>query len=1194
MSTVLLMLLAMVASAQAFGELSLPFGLEQSVAKSRFSSLVGGIRARDIHVFVAKNISEDTPIGTVLETFKAHDPSNPMYNFSFRINRQSDPKRQFTIDQDGTLKVAHRLDREDIAVYNLIIEAYDASNNVGRQMVAVYLQDVNDNGPEPYTVPRPCIFRENTPVAELGTCEIRATDRDTWEYGPPFVMEIAPTFKYSQYLSVIYNPNGDGGNGSMTITPLQQFDREADEPGKILEIPLKLTDRAGKTNFASVHVIIGDVNDNPMHDGKMKISVNSYLGRLKRTVIGRVYVDDADDWDLADKTFSWKESKPGFELSPKGDITMEANMPPGTYTMSADVHDNARDEDAVGYVTVVVTTVPQIAFDNQGSIQLLIAEGTPLQLPEDFVRVNSNGQSMMDTLKSELASYMGGTAHIDVFSVQIGVATLQTRDVPVLNVRFDARETSYKDSSMLNGLLAAHREDLQHKLGVDIVGVGIDMCKFTTCDAGCRTTNSADYDGVVVAANATVVVGVNATSRDDCSCPVWRAPATCQHSVCHNDGICHNTNPGFFCECRNEDLKGSRCQGTTRSFGGEGFAWYKPMPACTSLNISFSFMTTQSEALLFYNGPMETGTVGTQVDYSDYLFVHLKGGRVSLEVSMNGQSKSTMEVASSALNDGTWHDVAITQNGKHVELVVDSCRYLGGGADVTSCRADLYTPDDDERLNIVTPVQIGGLAPLSGQDYPASVPRTGLNGCIRNLHVNGDQYDLATPAYEENSARGCQLWGSACDSNSVESLNHCVHGDCYADVRGSGAGVAKCICDPGYGGERCDKKLGWIQFASGGFIDYSPRIAFSEQVSDIELLFIPGRVSGEAEMAYGTDSQQSFVSNGLQSTGSGAYASAKFDIVAAGQRSQQELRINEVSLKENSSYWLQFSRNPTRSSLSIDNAYTVTNQLPVGSPFSLQANQIMLGTQGQGRGFQGCIGTYRWSKQNLPLRRTTATDEQEESIVSIANIGGVREGCDLLTTCADLPGGYCGGTFVCADFWKGPFCTCPNGANPIIGEDGQVVGCGSTLAVTKRGVSLPAIILIVVSLLLLILLVLLMVIYTRRRHTPFDAIRPEELNRDNMMTYAVEGGGEADNDQYSIDKLRKPVMALDTGMGGHPPPVYPPPRGGLAPKADDELNSKIKDLESDQNAAPYDELRIYDDERDNISVVTLESIESAQ
>lgn len=57
-----------------------------------------------------------------------------------------------------------------------------------------------------------------------------------------------------------------------------------------------------------------------MHDGHTSITVNSYMGKLDETKIGRVYVEDLDDWDLGDKTFIWKNQAPGFDVSTSGEV----------------------------------------------------------------------------------------------------------------------------------------------------------------------------------------------------------------------------------------------------------------------------------------------------------------------------------------------------------------------------------------------------------------------------------------------------------------------------------------------------------------------------------------------------------------------------------------------------------------------------------------------------------------------------------------------------------------------------------------------------------------------------------------------------------------------------------------------------------------------------------------------------------
>ena len=58
------------------------------------------------------------------------------------------------------------------------------------------------------------------------------------------------------------------------------------------------------------------------------------------TVVGRVFVEDPDDWDLPDKTFSWLEGEEyrHFELdTDTGNITMKYGTPNGSYPLKFQV-----------------------------------------------------------------------------------------------------------------------------------------------------------------------------------------------------------------------------------------------------------------------------------------------------------------------------------------------------------------------------------------------------------------------------------------------------------------------------------------------------------------------------------------------------------------------------------------------------------------------------------------------------------------------------------------------------------------------------------------------------------------------------------------------------------------------------------------------------------------------------------------
>lgn len=93
-----------------------------------------------------------------------------------------------------------------------------------------------------------------------------------------------------------------------------------------------------------------------------------------------------------------------------------------------------------------------------------------------------------------------------------------------------------------------------------------------------------------------------------------------------------------------------------------------------------------------------------------------------------------------------------------------------------------------------------------------------------------------------NSVQGCSQWGDVCGVQDGQQFCG-LHGECYAEEGTGGAGqfTAKCVCDPGWGGPRCDRKLEYMEFFANGFVQYEllPNV-FSEYETNMDLLIVPG------------------------------------------------------------------------------------------------------------------------------------------------------------------------------------------------------------------------------------------------------------------------------------------------------------------------------------------------------------------
>ena len=327
-------------------------------------------------------------------------------NITYYLDKNSQLARYLHVDPNtGGIRITKPLDRDlpnGYPVWSTFIFAKDENggpNGIENFVeFEIILKDINDNPPF-LNMPNGLVWTENQKQGNVGT--LIADDYDTEANGPPFSFKIPdnsrPNIKEWFRVDKI-------NNGSYILKALTSFDREKQ---KQYSIPVEICDFKDMCAVSNLKLIIGDKNDNPMAPGFSEIFVYNYEGNAPDTEIGRVYVNDPDDWDLPDKTFRFRNPdkwRGTFELnSNTGMITMKRGIflpkEMNYYSLDFIVEDPEHGQvgkDAVeAKVNVTVQKISKEAVLKSGSIRI---KGNP----EDFVKTDANGESKRDQFTGKL------------------------------------------------------------------------------------------------------------------------------------------------------------------------------------------------------------------------------------------------------------------------------------------------------------------------------------------------------------------------------------------------------------------------------------------------------------------------------------------------------------------------------------------------------------------------------------------------------------------------------------------------------------------------------------------------------------------------------------------------------------------------------------------------------------------------
>ncbi|XP_034669297.1 neural-cadherin isoform X6 [Drosophila subobscura] len=1192
---------------------------------------------------VEVSVFEDTKVGTELEKFKATDPDQGgKSKVSYSIDRSSDRQRQFAINQNGSVTIQRSLDREVVPRHQVKILAIDDGSppKTATATLTVIVQDINDNAPKFLKDYRP-VLPEHVPPRKV--VEILATDDDdrSKSNGPPFQFRLDPSaddiirasFKVEQ------DQKGANGDGMAVISSLRSFDREQQ---KEYMIPIVIKDHGSPamTGTSTLTVIIGDVNDNKMQPGSKDIFVYNYQGQSPDTPIGRVYVYDLDDWDLPDKKFYWEALEhPRFKLDEdSGMVTMRAGTREGRYHLRFKVYDRKHTQtDIPANVTVTVREIPHEAVINSGSVRLSGISD------EDFIRVwnyrtQSMSRSKMDRFRDKLADLLNTEReNVDIFSVQ-----LKRRNPALTDIRFSAHGSPYYKPVRLNGIVLMHREEIEKDVGINITMVGIDECLYENqmCEGSCTNALEISPLPYMVNANKTALVGVRVDTLADCTCGArnFTKPESCRTNPCHNGGRCMDTRFGPHCSCP-VGYTGPRCQQTTRSFRGNGWAWYPPLEMCDESHLSLEFITRKPDGLIIYNGPI-VPPERDEMLISDFIALELERGYPRLLIDFGSGTLELRVKTKKTLDDGEWHRIDLFWDTEDIRMVVDFCKSaeiseMEDGTppefDDMSCQARGQIPPFSEYLNVNAPLQVGGLYREQFDQslyYWHYMPTAkGFDGCIRNLVHNSKLYDLAHPGLSRNSVAGCPQTEEVCAQ--TETTARCwEHGNCVGSLS-----EARCHCRPGWTGPACNIPTIPTTFKAQSYVKYALSFEPDRFSTQVQLRFRTREEYGELFRV----SDQHNREYGILEIKDG-HLHFRYNLNSL-RTEEKDLWLNSIIVNDGQWHVVRVNRYGSAATLELDGG----EGRRYNETFEFSGHQWLLVDKQEGvyaggkaeytgvRTFEvyadyqkSCLDDIRLEGKHLPL--PPAMNGTQWGQATMAR--NLEKGCPSNKPCSNV---ICPDPFECVDLWNVYECTCGegrimspdskgcmdrnecldmpcmNGATCINleprlryrcicpdgfwGENCELVQEGQTLKL-----SMGALAAILVCLLIILILVLVFVVYNRRREAHIKYPGPDDDVRENIINYDDEGGGEDDMTAFDITPLQIPI-------GGPMPPELAPMKmpimypvmtlmPGQEPNVGMFIEEHKKRADGDPNAPPFDDLRNYAYEGGGSTAGSLSSLAS--